>query len=62
MHTPVDRRASFSVLVFALSALLLCSPLASWWMGPGMPWFAVYPIWLALIMLTALLIGRRRRY
>lgn len=60
MRVPVDRSARLSVLVFLLSILLLCSPLTIWWMGPAMPWFTVYLIWLALILLTAGVVGRRR--
>lgn len=60
VRASVDRSATFSILVFLLSVLLLCSPLTAWWMGPALPWFTVYIIWLALIMLTAWLVARRR--
>lgn len=61
MRAPVDRSGTFSLLVFLLAVLMLCSPVTAWWMRPSMPWFTVYVVWLALILLTAGLIGRRGR-
>ncbi len=50
--------AGLSVLLFLLGLLLLVSPLTTWWMSVGAPWYTAWVLWALLIGLTAALARR----
>ncbi|MEX0731901.1 MAG: hypothetical protein WED00_18500 [Aquisalimonadaceae bacterium] len=50
-----------SVLIFLLAVFLVASPFTTWWMSAAAPWYFIYALWIAIIVLTWLLARRLRR-
>ena len=48
------------ILVTALALLLFVTPVIYWWAQDDSPWFLVYLLWLALIVLSAWLYFTQR--
>ncbi|MRH77466.1 hypothetical protein GH984_01910 [Spiribacter sp. C176] len=61
MNKPDRAPGATSLLIFALGLLLFSSPLTQWWAEQNYPWFAPFGLWLALIILIGLFIGRGSR-
>lgn len=62
MNKPDRAPGATSLFVFALGLLVFSSPLTKWWAAQNYPWFAPFGLWLALIILIALLLGRRSQH
>jgi hypothetical protein len=43
------------LVAFIIALFLFASPFYLLWMSPGMPWYVPYLIWLAVIVMTALI-------
>ncbi len=61
MPRPAESRArELGVLAFAVSVLLLASPLRVLWARPDTHWLVPFGLWLGLVLLAGLAVRRRR--
>ena len=60
MRDPWEREQliEHSLLLALLILLLFSSPILAWWSEPDSPWYVPYLIWLFIIFLIALILGR----
>ena len=58
MNRPDRAPGATSLFVFALGLLLFSSPLTKWLATQSYPWFAPFGLWLGLIVVIALFLGR----
>ena len=61
MQRPAESRArELGLLAFAISMLLLASPLRMLWSRPETHWLVPFAIWLGIVLLAGLAVRRRR--
>jgi len=51
----MDRpRHDHTLLIFCAALFLFNSPLTSWWSGLRLPWYALFVLWMLIIVLVAM--------
>jgi len=51
-------RHDHTLLIFFAAVFIFNSPLTAWWSLLGLPWYAIFIVWAAFILITAMNLRR----